>query len=654
MSTGPTSFLPPAQAMQSAKAAVQAVAARLISVPASLQNNTTPARVEGTVAGQEPDGTLLVETERGIVELMLKDRQGLPKGMRLEIDIPAGRSPQNVAIRAAPNTPQPAPTLSQQIRLETPPTSLERNVNLDSETLDVVIQSRSTTPQPPVSNAASRVAGGDLQLGQLVRLVPIPPNALQNASGNAPTITLPQTPPTSARPTSLTPASSEPVLQALVNSIQSLSAGDQTLRPQLLTLLSRISIPVTLRSSPNPATQQLIQNISTILQQSESQQIIQSTQNLPAANGASMTPRSFNPTVPIDVQILGFQGAPSPANSSSNSPIPITLPLTTAAQTTNVSQSAPATTFIISPQSVSQTSQSSTSITIAQVVGQTAQGLPVVAVPAPASGMIQNYVMQFAAQNIHPPASHDATAAPLMVSIFPQNSATAPTQGVANWGSLQELLLALNELPMQGGMGSSAAQSLTGILPSPAQPQNLGAMALFFLAMVKSGDIDSWMPQNALDLLRQATRGVGILKNAADDMLATAKSHGMALPHDWRGVMIPLLWEQQIHKIPLYYKHLPDEGGEDRERKKRRLRFLFDLKLSRMGGVQVDGFMDSQKLDLIVRTQSPLSVPMQSKMRQLYAGAVDRSNLTGDLTFQFKPEQWVDFSQPLENVGVEA
>ncbi|HNQ92156.1 MAG TPA: hypothetical protein PKI93_04420, partial [Alphaproteobacteria bacterium] len=179
-------------------------------------------------------------------------------------------------------------------------------------------------------------------------------------------------------------------------------------------------------------------------------------------------------------------------------------------------------------------------------------------------------------------------------------------------------------------------------------------MALFFLAMLKSGDIDSWMPQNALDILRQTTRGNGILKSAADDMVATSKTQGMAMPHDWRGVTIPLLWEQQIHKIPLYYKHLPDEGAENEERKKRRLRFLFDLNLSRMGGVQVDGFMEAQKLDLIVRTKSPLSPPMQSRMKQLYAGAVERSNLTGELSFQFKPEHWVDFSQPLEMASVEA
>ena len=84
------------------------------------------------------------------------------------------------------------------------------------------------------------------------------------------------------------------------------------------------------------------------------------------------------------------------------------------------------------------------------------------------------------------------------------------------------------------------------------------------------------------------------------------------------------------------------------------MRFLFDLSLSRMGAVQVDGFMQSQRLDIILRTRTPLSPPMQRQMKQLYAGAMDKSRLTGELSFQSRPEQWVDFSKNLEKTGLNA
>jgi hypothetical protein len=33
---------------------------------------------------------------------------------------------------------------------------------------------------------------------------------------------------------------------------------------------------------------------------------------------------------------------------------------------------------------------------------------------------------------------------------------------------------------------------------------------------------------------------------------------------------------------------------------------------------------------------------------------MEKSRLTGDLSFQFKPEHWVDFSKPQEKTGLHA
>jgi len=670
MSTGPTSFLPPMQAAQSAKAAVQAVAVRLISTPSSLQNNPAPVRLEGTVAAQDQSsGALLVETERGIVELMLSNRQNLPKGMTIEIEIPAGRAPQNAVIRASPNSPQTAATTPSYPRSEAPVTSLERTASLDAETFEVVLQSRSSALQYAAANTASvRAATGDLQLGQFVRLIPIPPQFATNIEeGPHPQIPAPSASANAAVVTD----SIEQILSSLVSSIRNLPQTDEALRPQLLALLSRISIPVAMQTSATSAQSNLIQNINYLLQHADL------TQN----SSSQEAPRVFNPTVPIDVQILGFQNA-SGSNTSSSSPVMIlsmgggatmTSPNTpaTALQQTPPSSltlsSSPLSASVGLPPSLVISSQTvaqgfSSQITIAQVVGKTPEGLPVVAVPAPSSGFVQSYVMQYAAQNISPPPSAEgAVSTPLLLSIQPQIAAASisTASGGQNWAIFQDVFLSLFSSSQIGGGGvgqiaSPAAQAFAALLPSPMHPQNFGATALLFLSALQSGQIGGWMPENALSLMRQSARGASLLKDLSNDLATTARSATASLANDWRGVMIPLLWEQQIHKIPLYYKHLPDEGAEDRERKKRRLRFLFDLNLSRMGGVQVDGYMESQKLDLIVRTKSPLSVPMQSRMKQLYAGAVERSNLTGELSFQFKPEQWVDFSQPLETVGVEA
>lgn len=123
MSSGPP-ILPPIQASQGVKAAIQAIAVKLITVPSSLENNSSPVRLRGEVTGQTDRGSVLVDTERGLVELILKDRQPLPRGTRIEIDVPAGRPPQSANIRpdssaqSSGPTQQKAPTVAQAIRTE--------------------------------------------------------------------------------------------------------------------------------------------------------------------------------------------------------------------------------------------------------------------------------------------------------------------------------------------------------------------------------------------------------------------------------------------------------------------------------------------------------------------------------------------------------
>jgi hypothetical protein len=197
------------------------------------------------------------------------------------------------------------------------------------------------------------------------------------------------------------------------------------------------------------------------------------------------------------------------------------------------------------------------------------------------------------------------------------------------------------------------------MIPNIAHSNTMGALSMFFLSVMRSGDTDSLMTNETINLLRQSGKS-DLLRNLAADISLTSKIESLPLPQDWRMTLFPMLWETQIHKIPVYYKHLPNEDNKEGAdaKKRRKLRFLFDLNLSRMGGVQVDGFMQSERLDIILRTKSPLSPPMQSQIKRIYAGAMDKSRLTGDLSFQFKPEHWVDFGADLagnpEKTGLNA
>ena len=287
---------------------------------------------------------------------------------------------------------------------------------------------------------------------------------------------------------------------------------------------------------------------------------------------------------------------------------------------------------------------------LGQVTGFTQSGQPIISLALPGSGGTQNYAMQFVANNI-------IEGSPIIVTPLP-HAALEPKIGIVpfgigasqnladwaqgdTWESLQNLMTSVNHL------NPALAAPLVQMLPTAAAPQNLGALSLFFLSMMRTGDLETWINEPTAALLKE-TGKIDILRQLSGDVAMSNKFEASTMPNDWRGIMLPFWNNGQVNKLPLYYKQWSEENDADENntRRKKTTRFLFELKLSRMGQVQVDGFMKQEKLDMILRTKSIISANMQQALKITYTKAMERSNLSGEITFQFKPEQWVNIEVP--------
>lgn len=693
MASQPPTLPAAALAGASAKAKIDQIAVRLIFVPDGTRDTSQPSKLSGIVAGQNADGSLTIKTDKGDIQILLKDRGSLPQGLKIDIEIPAGRNPQQANIKASdpapplPSATQPPPTLAQAV--EGQPTQTTP-VQTNPETGKPYIPPQTTASPPPlplpvklqpdmlrdvIASAELKVtidkslplpiAGGTLQAGQMIRLTPIPPNNLpQNITETfAKPLTVPQ------------------MISNLVQEIENIPKEQTQLRTTLITVLSRLdfsslttaktqpqislspAVTPSLPTVPSPATpstptpappanvsplpilqtapmvapqSQLITKIDKLIQSIGLPTPFQTSANKSLTQQAPSSMTLFNPSKSVDGQIMAFQ------NQS------------------------PAPTILIPETQTNVTPLQNTPVSPAQVLGFTDDGLPVLSVPLPNTGLTQNYTMQFKADNV-------VAGSPVFIALDP--ASTKPTQVLfvqsadgtlslnqnlsqttlngwinsGTWDSMDNLLQNLTHL------SPAHAQSFAQMMPSPATPHTMPALSLFFLSLLRSGDTDGLVGNEAISLLRQMGKA-DIVRSVTSDMAVATRLENMQLPQDWRMTMLPFLWENQIHKAPLYYKHLPDDGDKDAAdaKKRRRLRFLFDLNMSRMGGVQIDGFMQSERLDLILRTKSPLSRPMQTDMKRIYAGAMEKSRLTGDLSFQFKPEHWVDLSQAQEKTGLHA
>lgn len=642
MSSQPPTLPPSMIAGASAQAKIDQIMVRIINLPENIKGGTTTTKISGTVSGQNSDGTLNIKTDRGELRILLNNKGNLPQGLKIDIEIPAGRNPQQASIRASDASPTPAPPSLQQTIQQQPnntPSPIQQKPvqQIEPETLGKIITSSQTRAAPDIAPLPIPIAGGALQAGQMIRLLPIPPADLSQDLQTQLTKPLPLA----------------TLVSGLVDTIENLPASQNQLRLGLIQTLSRLDFsglqsPLPNTTSPlsplSPLQIPLMMRINTLLQSvGLPPAFVQTNINgKPQPNSPlSLAPPPqalslFNPSKSVDGQVLSFQ----PTNSA----VPVSMASTQPS--------------IASP------------VSAAQVLGVTQSGLPILSIPLPHTGLTQIYTMQFGANNIKAGTpvfiALDPTSVKNANSIFIQSA-----DGLINlnqplsksvldswinsgtWDSLDDLLKNMAHI------SPANAHSFSQMIPNPAQPNSMGALSLFFLSLMRSGDTDGWVANEAIGLLRQMGKS-DLMRHVTSDLSLTSKIESLSLPQDWRLTLMPMLWENQIHKLPVYYKHMPDDGNKEEAdaKKRRKLRFLFDLNLSRMGGVQVDGFMQSERLDIILRTKSPLSPPMQSQMKRIYAGAMDKSRLTGDLSFQFKPEHWVDFGAGLaetnEKTGLNA
>jgi hypothetical protein len=296
----------------------------------------------------------------------------------------------------------------------------------------------------------------------------------------------------------------------------------------------------------------------------------------------------------------------------------------------------------------------------AQVTGFTAQNLPLVTLQWPGSSLPQSFVLQFNAANL--PVGTQLTLQPQNMIVTQPGSITPGVLpgatssmssliglfGPGPWPIMDETYQTLLQISPQ------AAQALARSIPNPANSGQLGSAALLFIAAARSGDIGSWLGDKKIDALQKAGRN-NLLGRLTQELstLAQRTADAASSTGEWRALPLPLFWEGEIQKIALYVKQDGGGRGEDDENGKQ-TRFIFDLDLNRMGGVQLDGLVRDKRFDLVVRTQTPLSNSMQQAMRQSYNEALQTTELHGDLSFQGDIKNWVNVLQKSEQYGASA
>ncbi len=586
-----------------------------------------PTRVTGEVVRTNEDGSVRIRTDRGEIDIRVAERQTPPQqGQRVEIDLPPGNPPSEAVIR-----PAPAQT-----------TQVEQHPVPDTRAVNTPINVEIRPPAPPPQTQSQPIQPQDV-----VRLLPLAAN--------------------------LAPDIAQPILnliQSSVVQVTEITAQVTVANTITETLASLVRAPV--QPTVIPAQIPIValtqnQPVLNLPQPAILQPVLQ---DLPAANVLPpVTPDqvSFAPpqkaslfipppilaTIQIPLQditqqpIAALPGAPQKVPPQTLEQAPLQ---------TQISAIVPPEVQILLPatqgQPVAETAaikptilQGAPAETTAQVIGFIQQNLPVVSFAVANDAPAPLFVLQAPGTSL--PIGTQIQLIPQTGQAAPPAQALPPLAAIPaailnpepSWPVLQQIHQALTQVSPQ------VAQALSNMTPQASNPAQLGPAALFFLAAVRSGDISSWLGDKAGDILRREGKG-NLLSRLSQEGSILGRINAEPVSQDWRGIAIPHFWQGEMHKMALYYKQ--DGGGDEQQEKSKQTRFIFDLSLTQMGKVQLDGLFRATRLDLIVRTESQFSQAMQMEMKQTYTGALAQTELAGELSFQNRPEQWVKISPEQE------
>jgi hypothetical protein len=210
--------------------------------------------------------------------------------------------------------------------------------------------------------------------------------------------------------------------------------------------------------------------------------------------------------------------------------------------------------------------------------------------------------------------------------------------GGFNWPALDETLEALPAY-------SAAGQALRNTLPSPAP--RLVPTALFFLAALRQGSVESWLGGNMLDTLRSNGKST-LADRLSGDFVKLAAQAKETVAGEWRMIQMPMLHDENLSQLQFFIRRQQDEQEKEENAggTKPSTRFILNLHLSRMGDLQLDGLMRQRRLDLIFRSGEALPLQMRQDMMQGFAKGLEQANMQGGISFQTRGQNWVTVELP--------
>jgi hypothetical protein len=567
---------------------------------AQLDNGTI---VKGQVQGRDPDGLLVIVTDKGA--LKLSTPANIPTGSQVTLEVRSAGDRLQVVVLSVDGQP-PSGATSQGPRTGTvpPPTT--------SSGGQTQAPPPSTGPAPvPVAIVGSVLQGTIVQaapdtLSQLIRsLLPGPPTPQPSVPGGQVPL-----------------AGAQPALPASAAAPAPTSASSNPPAPG-----QAAPAPITQQSSPLPhpspeAPAALPKALVSALQADVRAKIEALFFSTPPAKG------SFAPALPSQLTgtfVSGSQaeGVGSNLAQSLTPGAKLPIPLTTGSEVRLrliAIASAPGL-----PLAIPATASGVPHVMAGRIIGYTPSGNAVLHSPLGAivlQGALALPLGTELALAIEPVVPMPATPLSSGSLSLPQLLLSV----ARSWPSLADAIGLLRQ-------NASNADTLATLARLPQAGPKLAAGLVAAMQAIRTNDAEALLGALVAARTGNAARDESARKVRQE--LAQVATMSQERPGiDWRCCFIPILDDGTIRQINLFYRRDRRKDRKDAKDETSGTRFIVEVDMSRMGPFQFDGLVRERQFDLMVRSHVALPPKFRQDITELFHEALALGDYRGGLVFQ--------------------
>jgi hypothetical protein len=602
--------LPPR--LPTAGAAASVLTAVVPDPPRHLTQLDNGTILRGTVQGRDPDGLLVVATDKGVIKLATP--ANLAPGSQVTLEVRATGDRLQVLILATDTSGVPssgqAPPRGTGGSTAPPPTTTGGTTAPPPQ--------RPTPPPVPVAIVGSLLQGTVVQaapdtLTQLFRSllptpqtqVPLAPNVSAPLPGQIPTPApgQPQAPTiTQALPAPPLPAPSGGAQSPAQPTPQPLPAGQPA---------AQAPVPAQAQSLPGALASSLQSDV-----RAKIESLFFASTQVPASGGT-----------------LPGGGAPvaQAQNLAASLKLLAALPTGSEVKLRLIAISPGQGQVVGQPVMLPGAAAASPSIISGRIAGYTPTGHAVLHSPLGAIVLQGNLSLPVGTElsvAIEPalPAPGAAT-----VPSMPQ-SLLALSRG---WPTLADVIAMLRLGPAAGNPAANpaAADLASALARLPQSDNRLAAGIVAAIQALRAGDVEALL--GGLAALRQGPAGREEGTRKLRQEFAQISAQAQDKPGvDWRCFFIPVMDDGTIRQINLFYRR--DRGKKDKgdDADKSGTRFIVEVDMSKMGPFQFDGLVREKRFDLMVRSHVALTPRMRHDIGSLFSEALELGSYKGNLVFQ--------------------